>query len=1753
MRHKIILLEETMKKAKRTLSLLLTLVLFLGMIPLFGINATASDNVYPQVFDLGAVAPNMSLVAHFDFEGLTAGSTAAIPSLGGLNAQARPMRQNNSTHSVSLSTNVPAGGGTHSYSLGGSTVGLLPSGAQNSRWLNVVKNDGTALLSDAIEFVASFDVRRESGNWPFYVDHNQAANSGGAGERYIGVHYPNATTMNIERFSFGRPGDAFNARGTVPNVNIWYNVTIVARPFSTALYINGNLVQSRETNGDAAYTLPNLFGANGGWVQLGKANWTASGEFFTGLIDNVMIYAGYPIPVTKAALAAEIARFAGLNQAGFTAGSWLAAINANTAAVAVINNADATQEQVDSAAATLKAAIDNLVISTSDVDFAALLTAIIAAPAIGTDFTPASWQAYQAALSSANQVLHNADATQVEVDAALAALQAAIAALVPSPAFERDMLVHYDFTNVAGTQVRDSSGRNNHGTLFNNAQIIDVPNGDKALNLATGTQHLQMPQGFMNGAANNNYTVSAYMKQSETRAAAWLVSLANSSSAGYSFIAPNTGSGNLRFAKTSTNWNNESGINAAGLVADRWYHIVARQNGNQMTLFVDGIQVGQATTTLRIGTILTATHNQNYLGRSAYSADPYWRGQISDFRIYNTALSNTDIQGLFDAVKIVDPFEISDLTGTGVRSLQVEYNHITREIIAPVVPNTDLTNLPLSFKYNENLVTISPDPETVTDYSKPVQYTLTTKGSGEAATYTIFARTYGNPILPGTQADPEILLYDGKYYIYSTSCGLPGWGGWDFRVYSSYDLVTWEDEGVILDMRASAPYLNHKGVEVGVVPWASGNAWAPGIIEKDGLFYYYFSGHVDSLNQKATGVAIAPTPVGPFVSQPNYMIRQSDLFSGQAIDACVFRDPVSEDHYLYIGQSTDVTAWKLNDNMVSVDASTRTRIRIGSTFREGIFVYYHEGGNPSGNYYFTWSEDDTGAIEYKVRYGVSNHPLGSNPGGTTTGNPSRVNGEHILIRRDLDNRIYATGHHSVVQVPGVNRWFIAYHRFQRFGGAGHIREVCLDEFFYAPDGSIPEIKPTLEGVLYPMRVGDLTVNVRDAAATLEVNALEAVRHNITLPTEGRFKTTITWKSSHPDIITDEVTDGKAPGVVNRPVGGDPVEVILTATIFDPLTEESLEKEFTANVIPIPADLDTDYSAGYLWTYFNSTSQRPTGTSGTTNERFKIFYGYSFNGLHWDTLNRTGNTARPVAESIVGFMGVRDPHIIRSADGDMYWIIGTDLQDGFDQVTGSKSIIVWESTDLINWTDSRLELVFPHAGNVWAPEAIYDPDQGDFLVYWASRDTRQTGNANRLRVYVSRTRDFRTFTDPVVWVDEQLRNTGSGTWNTIDTTITYANGNYYRYHTSDWFTLVDFCPTLSTNINDWTPIISRPQSDTLGLDRMEGHQTYQLPDGRWCMMGDNSAYRGFWIENEDFHSQIWTINARTSGLTHSRSNTFRSGTTNVNFRHGTVLRMSWTEERALMEAMGAGHNYNPAPRYSVYVKNGTVNPFVAVAGTTTTVNYVSPGSGIQFLYWEAEGIELTEEQRTATTLTFVQPENDVRLYAITNRAVTSVQLSESELDLIEGTQYILTAAIRPTDAVRTLEWTSSDESVATVDENGKVSAISLGTATITATSAINPAIYGICVIEVVEAVIESVSNASFLRVSNKNKITTVTFTATVVLTNGSSEKRTYEFQVNANNNNIDGRYVFPANHELAGFTLTYDIKGNGSNIKAFSIR
>ncbi|SPF06201.1 glycoside hydrolase family 43 protein [Streptomyces sp. MA5143a] len=191
--------------------------------------------------------------------------------------------------------------------------------------------------------------------------------------------------------------------------------------------------------------------------------------------------------------------------------------------------------------------------------------------------------------------------------------------------------------------------------------------------------------------------------------------------------------------------------------------------------------------------------------------------------------------------------------------------------------------------------------------------------------------------------------------------------------------------------------------------------------------------------------------------------------------------------------------------------------------------------------------------------------------------------------------------------------------------------------------------------------------------------------------------------------------------------------------------------------------------GYLMTHFIGE-----GSNGQ-----QIYFSYSADGLNWSELNGGGVALR----STVGTKGVRDPALVRSPDGSKYWIIATDLCISCGQnweaavFNGSRNLVVWESTDLINWSEPWLLNVagaIPDARNAWAPEAIWDAETNDYVLYWAT-NVPLNGKAKH-RIYYARTSDFRTITTPQIYIDRP------GTQELIDTQIVEmpAGVGNYRY-------------------------------------------------------------------------------------------------------------------------------------------------------------------------------------------------------------------------------------------------------------------------------------------------------------------------------------------------------------------------------------
>ncbi|MGL1956883.1 MAG: family 43 glycosylhydrolase [Colwellia sp.] len=402
-------------------------------------------------------------------------------------------------------------------------------------------------------------------------------------------------------------------------------------------------------------------------------------------------------------------------------------------------------------------------------------------------------------------------------------------------------------------------------------------------------------------------------------------------------------------------------------------------------------------------------------------------------------------------------FNSADKLSIQSKSILVKHNNVAiddvnKTIYLPVKNDTNLASFDpkLTFLSANNLnVKGEVTPKGPQDFSRSnVNYFI--DFGDEKISYSVKVQVNNNPVLDGYYADPEIIYSNKtkKYHLYPTSDGFDGWSGTYFKSFSSSDLITWQDDGVILDLKKD-------------VSWTSRNAWAPTIIEKkrtdaepssesEYSYYYYFTA------AQKIGVAVANHPSGPFVDSgaPLISSKPAGITHGQEIDPDVFRDPVSGKSYLYWGNGY-LAVVELNEDMISIKQETIKVLTPDATFREGVEVFFRDG-----TYYFMWSENDTRHEDYRVRYATASAPMG----------PLTIPENNLILSKNVEKKIYATGHNSVVKAANSDQWYIVYHRFTRPHGitmeraAGFNREISIDKLTFSDKGEVEKVELTLIGI-----------------------------------------------------------------------------------------------------------------------------------------------------------------------------------------------------------------------------------------------------------------------------------------------------------------------------------------------------------------------------------------------------------------------------------------------------------------------------------------------------------------------------------------------------------------------------------------------------------------------------------------------------------------------------------------------------------------
>jgi Concanavalin A-like lectin/glucanases superfamily/Bacterial Ig-like domain (group 4) len=545
-------------------------------------------------------------------------------------------------------------------------------------------------------------------------------------------------------------------------------------------------------------------------------------------------------------------------------------------------------------------------------------------------------------------------------------------------------------------------------------------------------------------------------------------------------------------------------------------------------------------------------------------------------------------------------------------------------------------------------------------------------------------------------------------------------------------------------------------------PWAAAETGSAGV-PRDGLLAEY-------LFDQAAGSTVPNAATGPAAVGEATVVNGTDaLWTG---DSLRFTG----------GAKTSTTAsWvRLPDGILSAKQSATITVetRFDASMASSFHFLWNIGNDSTTSYYFASLRD-------KARTAI-----------TTSSNGGEANARTATS-------LTADRWYSVTSVidgaAGTISFYIDGVRVARTATA--LTPASITAQTLNAIGRSPWPDPFYQGEVSTFRVYDRALSdaeiaaVSDADAGLHASsfqssakaALDAIQpitmtdSSLTLPTSAAAS--VSWSDPSTGLALG------ANGTTLQAVQPAPGSPALTGTVTATATVRgvSVSKQIPVTVEPAAAATD-DY--GYLMVHFIEDS------AGYA-EKIYLDVSRGDNPEQWDPLNG----GKPILASQLGTTGVRDPYLTYNPETKTYFIIATDLRvfggdSGSGSCTvwchwstnGSTKLIVWESTDLVDWGEPRSFDVsldtdgteVTELGMAWAPEATwvddFHPDgRGAFVVYWSSnvyQNPEHTGSTYS-RVLWGSTTDF---TQSTYAFGGSFVDAGA---NAIDTTMIQDGGTTYR--------------------------------------------------------------------------------------------------------------------------------------------------------------------------------------------------------------------------------------------------------------------------------------------------------------------------------------------------------------------------------------
>lgn len=344
----------------------------------------------------------------------------------------------------------------------------------------------------------------------------------------------------------------------------------------------------------------------------------------------------------------------------------------------------------------------------------------------------------------------------------------------------------------------------------------------------------------------------------------------------------------------------------------------------------------------------------------------------------------------------------------------------------------------------------------------------------------------------------------------------------------------------------------------------------------------------------------------------------------------------------------------------------------------------------------------------------------------------------------------------------------------------------------------------------------------------------------------------------------------------------------------------------------PLDNSEAYNA-YLFAYF--TGNGPEGEA--------VRFALSEDGFNYYALNN--NEPILSSEAISSTGGVRDPHILRGADGKTFYMVVTDMVSA-NGWNSNRAMVLLKSTDLINWTSSvvNIQKRFPEGNEnllrVWAPQTIYDANAKKYMVYWSMKH-----GEDKDKIYYAYAND--DFTD-LETTPKQLYFSSSNAA-CIDGDIIYKDGKFHLFFKNEDESKKGIMQAVSDNLTSGYKELESFMNVT--NKPVEGSGIFKLID--------SDAY-------------ILMYDMYTSGTYQ-----FTKSTDLVNFlvvddsismnfhpRHGTVIRITDKEKKALLKKWGTldksafvGFNSEAVRKYNVDINDEEGSIYMPVKLGTDITN------------------------------------------------------------------------------------------------------------------------------------------------------------------------------------------------------------------------